>query len=184
MIAILGESASGKTLLQSNLVNAGLGFHKLVYYTTRPIRDGEADGVDYHFVSENVFNELSELGFFLEQNIYNDWYYGAAKADCLHSDYTVAVLTPAGFRRLVKAGVDIKSIYLKVDRRSRLIQVLDRGDNIEEAYRRNLSDVGQFDGIGEEVDYVIDNTHYHMSAEQTLLCLKTILEEVGYEFKQ
>ena len=37
---------------------------------------------------------------------------------------------------------------------------MQRGDNIEEAYRRSLSDVGQFDGIGDEVEYVVGNKGY------------------------
>ena len=41
--------------------------------------------------------------------------------------------------------------------------ILQRGDNIEEAYRRSLSDVGQFDGIEGEVDYIINNDGYKKS---------------------
>ena len=37
---------------------------------------------------------------------------------------------------------------------------LDRGDDIEEIYRRSLSDVGQFDGVEDEVDLVISNPGY------------------------
>ena len=72
--------------------------------------------------------------------------------------------------------VDNTSIYLYVDRRSRLINILARGDNIDEAYRRNLSDVGQFDEVIKEVDYVIDNTAFHMDENQVLKCLKEILK--------
>ena len=46
--------------------------------------------------------------------------------------------------------------YLNVSRRERLIRILKRGDDIEESYRRNLSDVGMFDGIEKEIDYTIN----------------------------
>ena len=52
------------------------------------------------------------------------------------------------------------SFYINVPRRDRLIKLLQRGDSIEEAYRRSLSDVGQFDGIEDEVDFVVDNEGY------------------------
>ena len=45
---------------------------------------------------------------------------------------------------------------MNVSRRERLIRILKRGDDIEESYRRNLSDVGMFDGIEKEVDYTIN----------------------------
>lgn len=174
MIVILGESSSGKTTLAKMFVDANPKYKKVVTYTTRPMRDGEVDGVDYHFISQEKFDEYVNNGFFVEHAKYRDWDYGIAKDDC-NSKYSVAVLTPSGLRTLKKLKYDIKSIYVYVDRRSRLISALARGDDIEEAYRRNLSDFGQFDGITEEVDYVIDNTMFHMDENQVLNCLYAVL---------
>ena len=84
-------------------------------------------------------------------------------------------MTPSGVRRLIRQGVDVTSVYLYVDRRARMLMSILRGDDIDEAYRRNLSDVGQFDGITEEVDYVIDNSHFHMNENQVLKCLENIV---------
>lgn len=179
MIVIVGESASGKSTLQNMLVQSDPKFEKIVTYTTRPMRDGEKDGVDYHFVSEAAFDEMSKRDFFVEQNKYREWRYGTAKCECENAKYKVAVMTPAGLRALRRSNIDTVSVYLYVDRRSRLIKNLNRGDNIEEAYRRNLSDVGQFDGIMDEVDYVIDNSGYHMPQQHVLVCLKSILEGEG-----
>lgn len=175
MIVILGESASGKTTLLKRFVQANPEYHKIVTYTTRPMRKGEKDGVDYHFISQAAFDGFVKRDFFIEHAEYRDWCYGIAKADC-KSDNTVAILTPSGMRALKRLGYDITTVYIYVDRRSRLINLLARGDNIEEAYRRNLSDVGQFDGVVDEVDYVIDNTSFHMDEEQVLRCLQEILK--------
>lgn len=175
MIVILGESASGKTTLLKKFIEANPQYHKIVTYTTRPMRKGEVDGVDYHFITKDTFDELVKRDFFVEHAKYREWSYGTAKADC-ESQNTVAILTPAGFRALKRLGYDITSIYVYVDRRSRLINILSRGDNIDEAYRRNLSDVGQFDEITQEVDYVIDNTGFHMDKNQVLKCLQEILK--------
>ena len=46
-----------------------------------------------------------------------------------------------------------------------MIKCLQRGDNIDEAIRRNLSDVGQFDGIENEVDIIIENESYKKSID-------------------
>lgn len=161
MIVLVGESASGKSSIERCLVE-DYKYKKIVSYTTRSPRSGEVDGVDYHFVSVDDFNDLRGQGFFAETAAYNGWNYGVAKEDC--TDDKVAVLTPHGLRQVSKIyNINITSFYINVPRRDRLIKILQRGDNIEEAYRRSLSDVGQFDGIEDEVDYVINNDGYRKS---------------------
>lgn len=161
MIVLVGESASGKSSIEKYFVD-NYGYNKIVSYTTRPPRDGEVDGVDYHFISTEQFETLSEQCFFAEQAVYRDWYYGVAKEDC--TDDKVAVLTPHGLRQVSKIkDINVISFYINVPRRDRLIKILQRGDSIEESYRRNLSDVGMFDGIWDEVDYTINNVGYNKS---------------------
>lgn len=161
MIILVGESASGKSSIEKCLVE-NYGYTKIVSYTTRPPRANEMDGVDYHFISTEKFLELKENDFFAETAQYNDWYYGTAKEDCTNNK--VAVLTPHGMRQIKKIDdIHTTCFYIEVPRRDRLIKILQRGDNIEEAYRRNISDVGQFDGIKDEVNYVIHNPHYAFS---------------------
>ena len=161
MIVLLGESASGKSSIEKYLVGA-YGFKKVVSYTTRRPRENEVDGEDYHFVSTEKFNELKENGFFAENAVYNNWQYGVAKEDC--TEDSVAVLTPHGLRQIRKnCNLHLITFYINVPRRDRLIKILQRGDSIEESYRRNVSDCGQFDGVEDEVDYVINNPNYNKS---------------------
>lgn len=161
MIVLVGESASGKTSVQKYL-KEHYEYKDIVSYTTRQPRDGEVDGIDYHFITVEQFKSLKEQGFFAETAVYNDWNYGVAKEDC--TDDKVAVLTPHGLRQVSKLkDIDVVSFYINVPRRDRLIKILQRGDNIEEAYRRSLSDVGQFDGVEDEVNFVINNDGYKRS---------------------
>lgn len=164
MIVLVGESASGKSSIEKYLVD-NYGYEKIVSYTTRPPRKGEFDGIDYRFINEENFLKLKEQGFFAETATYNNWHYGTAKNDCTNDK--VAVLTPHGLRQMKKIdNIDVTSFYIKVPRRDRLIKILQRDDNIEEAYRRSLSDVGQFDGVEDEVDYVIENSGYKRSVDE------------------
>ena len=164
MIVLVGESASGKSSIERCMVDR-YGFKKIVSYTTRPPREREVNGVDYNFISAEQFDELKKQGFFAETAQYRDWCYGTAKKDC--TDDKVAVLTPHGLRQISKIkGINIISFYVNVPRRDRLIKILQRGDNIEEAYRRSLSDVGQFDGIEDEVSYVINNPNYSKTIDE------------------
>lgn len=164
MIVLVGESASGKSSIEKNLVE-NYGYNKIVSYTTRSPRHNEVNGIDYHFIDIETFNILKQNDFFAETAVYNDWNYGTAKKDCTNDK--VAVLTPHGLRQIAKIkDIDVISFYINVPRRDRLIKILQRGDNIEEAYRRSLSDVGQFDGIIDEVDFVINNHNYVLSVEE------------------
>ena len=163
MVVLIGESASGKSSIEKNLVEKH-GFNKIISYTTRKPRFNEKDGVDYHFITEETFFKLKDQGFFAETTCYNDWYYGSAKDDC--TDDKVCVMNPHGLRQLRKAdGINVTAFYINVPRRDRLIKILQRGDCIEEAYRRSVSDEGQFTGIVDECDYVIHNPDYRYSVD-------------------
>ena len=160
MIVIVGESAAGKSTVQNEICKEPV-FEKVITYTTRPPRENEKDGVDYHFISKEEFEKRIGENFFVEYTQYRGWYYGTAEKDCKPN--TVAVLNPQGMRSLKARGFEFVSFYIKVDRRSRLVKILQRGDEIEEAYRRNLTDVGQFIGVENEVDYVVINDNYNLS---------------------
>ena len=158
MIVIVGESACGKTSV-ANYLAEHYGYKKIITYTTRSPRKGEQDGIDYYYVSNERFEILKIQNFFAETAIYNNWNYGSARED--YTQDSVIVLTPKGLRAIRNSGIkNIFSVYIHVPRRDRLIKCLNRGDDIEEAYRRSLSDVGQFDGIKDEVDLVVYNPSY------------------------
>ena len=166
MIILVGESASGKSTIEKILAR-DFGYKNTVSYTTRPPRDGEVDGVDYHFISEDEYVNKFNSGFFIETGSYNGWFYGTTREQ--YHDDTVCVLTPHGLRQIKKIlddSLKIHSFYIKIPRRDRLIKILQRGDEIDEAIRRNQFDVGQYDGIEDEVDFVIDNKHYTKSPQE------------------
>lgn len=176
MIILVGESASGKSTIEKILDKNG--YTKTVSYTTRPPRDGEADGIDYHFISSDDFTEKFNNGFFVEVGAYNNWWYGTREEQYLSN--TVCVLTPHGLRQLRKnlknqQELDIHTFYIKVPRRDRLIKMLQRGDDVDEAIRRNQSDVGQYDGIEDEVDCVLENNNYKHSPEKLANMISKII---------
>lgn len=169
MIILVGESASGKSTIEKELCK-NYNYQKIISYTTRPPRQGEVDGIDYHFISKEKFHELHMNNFFAEIGCYRDWWYGSAIIDC--NDTKIAVLTPHGLRQMKAIdNLNITSFYISIPRRDRMIKMLQRGDEIEECYRRSLSDVGQFDGIQDEVDFIIYNDGYKKSA-------KTLADEI------
>ena len=180
VIILVGESATGKSTIEKILEEV-YGYKKTVSYTTRPMRNGEVNGVDYNFISSDEFTDKFNSDFFVEVGAYNNWWYGTTEKQ--YSKDTVCVLTPHGLRQIKKnlknqEDLDIHTFYIKVPRRDRLIKILQRGDDVEEAIRRNQSDVGQYDGVEDEVDYVLENNNYEYSpeemAEKVMSCILSI----------
>ena len=169
MILLVGESASGKSTIEKQLVN--YGYSKIVSYTTRPMREGEVNGIDYHYISEEDFLYHLKINFFAEYTVYNGWYYGIAHEDCL--DNSVVVVEPHGFRQLLKIpNLHIKSFYIQVPERVRLKRMVDRGDNLMEVFRRIFSDQGLFQFIDKEVDYVVQNIAINDCLQEVLNKIK------------
>lgn len=77
-IVISGPSGVGKGTIYGRLIKELGGWYS-VSMTTRGMRDGEVDGVDYYFISKEEFMKRIDEGKLLEYNIYNDNYYGTPK---------------------------------------------------------------------------------------------------------
>jgi guanylate kinase len=74
LIVISGPSGVGKDSVVQRMQERGMPMHFVVTATTRPIREGEVEGVDYFFVSRDEFAELIEQDELLEYAIvYNDY---------------------------------------------------------------------------------------------------------------
>ena len=91
---IMGKSASGKDSIFKELRRRLPEYRDIVLYTTRPIRAGETDGVEYHFVDEKKLRELENAGRVIEQRAYETvhgiWRYFTAddgQIDLQHHDY-------------------------------------------------------------------------------------------------
>ena len=75
LFIIAAASGAGKTSLLRSLVSGMDNVHVSVSHTTRAMRAGEENGVHYHFVTQDEFEEMVEGGKFLEQaNVFGNLY--------------------------------------------------------------------------------------------------------------
>ena len=75
IICLMGKSSTGKdTIYKSLLEDDSLGLRRIVPYTTRPIRDGEQNGVEYFFTDEAGFQRLKEQGKVVEDRAYQTYH--------------------------------------------------------------------------------------------------------------
>jgi len=81
LLLISAPSGTGKTTVCERLLASTPGLVRAVTCTTRPPRQGERDGVDYHFLEEGAFRQKVAAGEFLEHATVYGHSYGTLKSE-------------------------------------------------------------------------------------------------------
>lgn len=82
LLLFCGPSGSGKTTIVRHLLDTDPRLAFSISATTRPKRETETDGVDYHFISVNEFKRRIDAGEFVEwEEVYKDRFYGALRSE-------------------------------------------------------------------------------------------------------
>lgn len=156
---IMGKSATGKDTIYARLMKRrDLKLKKIVPYTTRPMREGETDGVTYHFCSDQKLAELTEAGKVVEkrtyQTVYGPWNYFTVDDDQIdltkQQDYLI-IGTLEAFTRIrdYYGKRRVVPIYIEVEDGIRLTRALGREKKqkepkYDEMCRRFLADQQDF----------------------------------------
>lgn len=157
MVSLSGVSCSGKSSVLKEMTK--LGYDPIVSYTTRPTREGEVDGIDYHFCNNELFEDLKNNDFFAETTSYQIdsdkvWHYGTAKKDL--SPNKIAILNPEGLKSLKQdKNLNIVSFLLLTSDANIWNRLRIRGDNSREANRRMEADKNDFANINFYIDFAI-----------------------------
>lgn len=155
---IMGKSASGKDRIYSLLEDQReLKLKTLVLYTTRPIRDGEENGKNYYFVSDEKLNEFRKNGNVIEERsyhtVYGIWTYFTAddgQIDLQKYDYLVIGTLESYYGMREYFGEEqLIPIYIEVEDGLRLERALCRErqqkePKYAEMCRRFLADAEDF----------------------------------------
>ena len=157
IVYIMGKSSSGKDTIFQRLKEALPEFKTIVLYTTRPIRAGEQDGVEYHFVKEETLKAFEEKGQIIELRAYNTvhgvWKYFTADDGQinLEKENYLVIGTLESYEQMKKYfGEDaLLPIYVQVEDGIRLGRALERErrqqiPKYEELCRRFLADSQDF----------------------------------------
>ncbi len=81
LLVLSAPSGGGKSSIARNLLQGRDDLGYSVSATTRPMREGERDGVDYHFISREEFLRRREAGEFLESATYGGHLYGTLRSE-------------------------------------------------------------------------------------------------------
>lgn len=155
---VMGKSASGKDSIYQELLDCkSLSLKKIVPYTTRPIREGEVDGENYFFCSEDKVKELEKAGKIIElrayDTIYGVWKYFTVddgQIDLEDNNYLlIGTLETYTKIRDFFGNTKVEPIYIEVEDGERLMRALSRErlekkPKYDEMCRRFLADTQDF----------------------------------------
>lgn len=172
---ILGRSGSGKSTVERGVCASRPQLTRIISDTTRPIREGEKDEVDYHFINQNTFTQGITRGAYVEHTNYNDWFYGINKERFnIDSGNYICVTNPTGYYQLKNTfGDKVVGIVIHSNDKERVINYLHREEdpNVKECCRRFLADCKDFEDIENSGEvYHVQNVKNEIQAT-----IKTVL---------
>ncbi len=186
LIVISAPSGTGKGTILKKFSEIYMDDKMLfsVSATTRAPREGEKDGVNYHFVSKERFLEDASNDGFLEHAVFCDNYYGTPKKkamDAINSGIDVILeIETAGAMQVKKNYPEAVMIFILppslVELKNRLVG---RGTETEEAIEKRFTAAKNELKLASEYDYVIVNDEvekatYELNAVIQAQRLKTI----------
>ena len=169
LLVLAGPAGSGKSTLCDRLVDAGVGFSRVVTTTTRKPREGEVDGVHYHFFTPEAFDARLAAGEFLEWA----WVHGKRRYGTL----AASVLGPLRLGRDLVMSVDVQgveslrriaekdpflrrvmaTVFIVVDRERLLARMRERGKDDEAEIARRMATAEAELREAPKFDYVIES---------------------------
>lgn len=158
IVYLMGKSSTGKdTIYKQLLDNSKTKLQTIVPYTTRPIRAGETDGVEYFFTDEAGFLKLKEEGKLIEDRAYNTclglWRYFTVNDDQIdleQKDYVIIGTLESYMKTKEFFGEEkMIPVMIELDDGIRLQRALDREKaqdtpKYNELCRRFLADAEDF----------------------------------------
>lgn len=178
VIAIIGESGSGKDRIQKELIKAYPDFfNEIVSCTTRPKREGEIDGINYHFITLEDFQNKVANQEILEFTQFREWWYGTPKNALRADKVNIGVFNPTGAYALtLHDDLDVTIYRLYVNPKERLLRQLMREENpdVDEIVRRYQTDKADFWDLDQDFSF---KTIYNETPEQLCATVEMIYNE-------
>ena len=164
-------SGAGKTSLVKALVDESEGIEVSVSHTTRAPRQGEVDGVNYHFTDVTAFNAMVNKGAFLEYAQVFDNFYGTARANIeerLAAGVDVILeIDWQGARQVRQQFPDSLGVFILPPSRQALEDRLrGRGQDGEEVITRRMQDAESEMSHYAEFDYLVINDDFDIALEE------------------
>jgi len=169
LLVLAGPAGSGKSTLCDRLVTAGLGFTRVVTSTTRAPREGEVNGVHYHFFTPAQFDAKLAAGEFLEWAwVHGERRYGTLAASVLgpllQGQSLVISMDVQGvesLRRIASRNAflarSLTTVFIRVDRERLMARMRERGKDDEAEIARRMATAEAELREASKFDFVIES---------------------------
>lgn len=175
LITLTGTSACGKDSLLNKVLESNKNIKPIISVTTRPKREGEADGVEYKFITLEELTELYNNEELIEIREYNTkhgmWYYGITKdsIDVDSDDIYIVIVDVQGvvqlrqyLNSLKSDNIKVESVFINCSGKERMFRSLTREQNLNdeqvaEICRRYLDDQANVGAYKEAFDIILRN---------------------------
>lgn len=179
LVILSGVSGAGKDTIKKELIKRMEEVISLPSYTSRDPREGEEEGVQYHFISRDEFENKIKNGELYEYDLHHENYYGTSKKlmnEKIESGKIIVkdieVNGTENLIKILKNDVKLVSIFLKVDEKELRKRLELRGDS-EENINLRLSRLKYEESKIGLYDYVIKNDDF----EKTVDIITTIIKD-------
>ncbi len=177
ILVLSGPSGCGKSSLVSEILKEYDDIYFSISTTTRDIREGEVDGVDYHYISKELFEKEIEEGLFLEWAKVHDNYYGTSLKSvkqALSEGKLVIFDIDVQGHEIVKEKFDdiLTSLFITTPNAEILRErLLKRGTDSKDVIERRLSNSREEMNRIDEYDFLLVNDNF----EETLAKFRFIV---------
>ena len=177
LVILSGVSGAGKDTIKKELMKRMENIATLPSFTSRAMREGEEEGVQYHFISKEEFEDKIRKGDFYEYDLHHGNYYGTSrelmnerlsKGKIIVKD--IEVNGTENLLKLLKNDTRIVTIFLRVGKEELKRRLIERGDNIQDIELR-LSRLDYEESKINLYDYVLKNDEF----EKTVQIIMTII---------
>ena len=156
IFALLGYSSVGKDTILKQVLKDMDDVKPIISTTTRPMRKGETEGVEYYFIDDTEFFRRGTD--FVEQRIYHTkvkengveknatWRYGIERMELEKDDYLIVIVDSVGYKELKNyvGNNKIVPIFISAPQEELKARALARGDLEVEVDRRLKDDYERF----------------------------------------
>lgn len=183
-IILCAPSGAGKTSITKFLLQQDLGLEFSISACNREAREGEVDGVDYHFLSTKGFKNRIENEEFVEwEEVYKDNYYGTLKTEVNRiwnsgKNVIFDVDVEGGLSLTKYFGEKALAIFIKPPSFKALEERLrGRGTESEEKIQKRLAKADKEMSYAKWFDFVIVNDDLNKAQKEVLTLVKSFLKK-------
>ena len=183
MVILSSPSGVGKTTLTKKIQQKYQTFKISVSHTTRGARSNEVDGVDYHFVSHQKFEELIKKDQFYEHAKIFGNYYGTLKKnvdETIKDNDILFDIDWQGTKQLSKfKNLKIIKIYLITDKNELKKRLVNRNQNTKEEVEKRFNSFDEDIKHWNDYDYIIINKNLDSCFKQIENIIKLNKEKLS-----